>query len=75
MTVKNIDSLLDELNKVQLSKDSMKGITGGWTASHETQIGILTIRYRDSDCRIMDIRINGRFVFAFEIEGGADSHS
>ncbi len=75
MEVKSIDNLLNELNEVQLSKDSMKGISGGWTASYETQTGTLTIRYRDSDSRIMDIRINGRFVFAFEIEGGADSHS
>lgn len=79
MEVKSIDNLLNELNDVQLSKESMFGIMGGQEQCiqecHTTRSGDLCITRRDSDCAIIEITLNGKVVSSSSIIGTNDASS
>lgn len=72
MEAKSIDNLLNELNNVQLSKESMSGISGGYTICHTTKTGSVDISYHDNG-RISEIRLNGCYVFSYNITGNGDN--
>lgn len=73
MKTKQIDSVFERFENEQLSLESMSCLSGGWDVSYQTKTGKLYIRYRDSDSRVMEMRLDGCWVFASWIAGGPDA--
>lgn len=64
MKTKKHDSILEKFENFQLNREGMSCLNGGWVATFETKTGKLYIRYRDSDSRIMEMRLDGNWYFA-----------
>ena len=80
MEVKSIDALLNELNNVQLSKESMQCINGGdsnecYCSPCQSATGEVIICRRDSDLMIIKITLKGNEVTASQLTAAGDSHS
>lgn len=65
---KTMDNLLNELNEVQLGKESMSCIKGGWVNqwSVKTKSGILLERL-DPETGVYEWRLNGVVYFPHEL--------